>query len=308
MKISIVVPFFNEEENVKDTLNYLNKEIDNDRKYEIVFVNDGSIDQTESLIKKTKNLKFKYKIVTLSKNYGSHAAIRAGIKESTYDNVTVFSFDLQEPFSVIKNMQEKIKEGYDLVFAYKEVQKRSKLGLFFSKKYAKLMQKYVNKDFPLEGINNFMITKKIKELLNENIEANSSIFLQILDLGFNKTFVPYSLIKRKKGKSKWTLTKKVKLLIDSFVSYSFFPIRLVSKVGILLCLLGGLFALYILVIKLLGSNMPIGYPTLIILILLGFGSTNIMLGIIAEYLWRDLDASRNRPVFIIDKVYEEEQK
>ena len=174
--------------------------------------------------------------------------------------------------------------------------------------YSKLMQKYVNPDFPKEGINNFMITKKIKDILNNNIEANSSIFLQILDLGFDKEFIPYELIERKKGKSKWTLKKKIKLLLDSFISFSYFPIRVVTMLGIIIFIIGIIYALIILGLKIFGSVMPLGYPTLIILILLGFGTTNILLGIIAEYLWRTLDVSRNRPAFIIKDIYNKEEK
>ena len=308
MKISIVVPFLNEEDNVNDLIIYLNEHIKNYDDYEIIFVNDGSTDQTENKIKESNNIKFNYKIITFSRNFGSHSAIRAGIKEASYDVVTIFSFDMQEPFSVIENMKESISKGKDLVLAYKKVQKRSALGLFFSKMYSKLMQKYVNPDFPKEGINNFMITKKIKDILNNNIEANSSIFLQILDLGFDKEFIPYELIERKKGKSKWTLKKKIKLLLDSFISFSYFPIRVVTMLGIIIFIIGIIYALIILGLKIFGSVMPLGYPTLIILILLGFGTTNILLGIIAEYLWRTLDVSRNRPAFIIKDIYNKEEK
>ena len=308
MKISIVVPFLNEEDNVNDLIIYLNEHIKNYDDYEIIFVNDGSTDQTENKIKESNNIKFNYKIITFSRNFGSHSAIRAGIKEASYDVVTIFSFDMQEPFSVIENMKESISKGKDLVLAYKKVQKRSALGLFFSKMYSKLMQKYVNPDFPKEGINNFMITKKIKDILNNNIEANSSIFLQILDLGFDKEFIPYELIERKKGKSKWTLKKKIKLLLDSFISFSYFPIRVVTMLGIIIFIIGIIYALIILGLKIFGSVMPLGYPTLIILILLGFGTTNILLGIIAEYLWRTLDVSRNRPAFIIKDIYIKEEK
>lgn len=308
MKVSIIIPFLNEEANVNDLIQCLNNKISNNKNYEIVFVNDGSTDNTEKLIKEYKEILFKYKIVSLSKNFGSHIAIRAGFKEATYDNVAIFSFDLQEPFEIIPRMQEELKNNYDIVFAYKKAQNRSFLGLLFSKIYAKLMQKYVNPSFPPEGVNNFMCNKKVKDELNNNIESNSSIFLQALDLGFNRKFIPYELNARNKGKSKWTIKKKIKLLLDSFVSFSYFPIRLVSILGILLFLAGMIYAFVILLIKLFGSGMPMGYPSLIILMLLGFGSTNILLGIIAEYLWRTLDATRNRPVYIIKNIYEKENK
>jgi glycosyltransferase involved in cell wall biosynthesis len=307
MKVSIIIPFYNEEENVKDLILYLNKKIAKKENYEIVFVNDGSDDETEKLIKTNDSILFKYKIVSLSKNCGSHIAIRAGIQQASYDIVAIFSFDLQEPFEIIQRMENEIKNGKDIVFAYKKVQKRSAIGLFFSKQYSRLMKKYVNKDFPKEGINNFMCNKKVKDQINCNIESNSSIFLQVLSLGFNRTFIPYELNARNKGKSKWTLKKKIKLLLDSFISFSYFPIRLVSLMGIILFLIGIIYAIIILILKLCGNNMPLGFPTLIVIILLGFGCTNISLGIISEYLWRTLDASRKRPVFIIKDIFVKEK-
>ncbi|MCS6796684.1 MAG: glycosyl transferase family 2, partial [Raineya sp.] len=144
----------------------------------------------------------------------------------------------------------------------------------------------------------------VQKLLNENIEANSSIFLQILTLGFSQSSISYQKQPRKAGKSKWTLSKKVKMLIDSFVAFSFFPIRLVSVVGIFLFIAGVVFASYLIARKLILDDIKEGWTALVSILMIGFGVTNISLGIIAEYLWRTLDASRKRPVFIIDEIIE----
>jgi dolichol-phosphate mannosyltransferase len=140
--------------------------------------------------------------------------------------------------------------------------------------------------------------------INNNIEANSSIFLQILNLGYRQDHVEYQKVSRKAGKSKWTLGKKIKLLIDSFVAFSFFPIRLVSMVGIFFFILGLGWTIFIIARKILFDDLASGWPALISILMIGFGITNISLGIIAEYLWRTLDASRKRPVFIIDEINE----
>lgn len=146
--------------------------------------------------------------------------------------------------------------------------------------------------------------EKVKQELNQNIEANSSVFLQILTLGFKCASILYDKQARKIGKSKWTVAKKVKLFIDSFVAFSYTPIRLVSLTGIILAGVGFLWALYVVGRTVFFKDLNPGWPTLIAVLMIGFGLTNISLGIIAEYLWRTLDASRKRKVFIIDEIIE----
>jgi dolichol-phosphate mannosyltransferase len=149
-----------------------------------------------------------------------------------------------------------------------------------------------------------MFNKKVATQVKNNVEANSSIFLQILGMGFRQASISYKKRERKTGVSKWTMAKKVKLFIDSFVAFSYAPIRLVTIIGISMFLIGSLWTLYIILRTLIYHNLASGWPALVSILMIGFGITNISLGIIAEYLWRTLDASRKRPVFIIDKIVE----
>jgi len=123
-------------------------------------------------------------------------------------------------------------------------------------------------------------------------------------LGFKQDKIIYDKQPRKYGKSKWTLSKKIKMFIDSFISFSYFPIRIVTIVGFVLSFISIIWIIYIIVGTISLRITSPGWPTLICVILFGFGITNISLGIIAEYLWRTLDSSRKRKAFIIDKVYE----
>lgn len=304
--ISIIIPFLNEEDNIPDLVKYLDENCKQAPfKAEIIFVDDGSKDKSTQILKQQKFENFDAKIITLSKNYGSHNAIRAGILNATNDICTFFSADLQEPFSIITKMYEKIQSGSQIVCGYKERVKIGKIEKFFSNAYSKLIRRYAVKDFPIEGVNTIMFNGQVKENLNSNIEKNSSIMLQIIDMGYKKEFIPYSLNERKKGKSKWTFAKRIKLFIDSFVNFSYVPIRVVSILGILMSIISVIIAIIMVIYKLFINNqMPIGYPTLLVVILLGFGTTNISLGIVAEYMWRILDTTRNRPVFLVDKIEE----
>ena len=169
------------------------------------------------------------------------------------------------------------------------------------------MQKFFNKYIQeiLRIIDRFVLfNQKVRNELNKNIENNSSIFLQILTMGFQQATIDYNKIPRTGGKSKWTFSKKMKLLIDSFVGFSYVPIRLVSIIGMLMFISGILWSGYIIARKLITNDLASGWTMLLSTLLLGFGVTNIALGVIAEYLWRTLDASRKRPVFIIDEIIE----
>jgi len=126
--------------------------------------------------------------------------------------------------------------------------------------------------------------------------------LQIMDAGFKYATISLDFNERSAGVSKWTLSKKIKLFIDSFVAFSFMPIRLVSMIGIIIFFIGILIGIFTIINKFINPSVPIGYSTLASIMALGFGVTNISLGIIAEYLWRAYDAARKRPVFIVSEV------
>lgn len=303
--ISIIIPFLNEREGIENLLstieNYYSK-----RKFEfdILLIDDGSTDGSADIIKNYKNLSFSCKLITLSKNFGSHAAIRAGFTHATGSFITCLPTDLQISFDTVEKLYETALTGNDIVFG---VRKSNEIGIFekmFSRFYAFLMQKYVNKNYPFKGIDTFMINAKVTNIANQNIESNSSIILQLLTMGFKNTFIDIHKIERKIGKSKWTISKKVKLMLDSFIAFSYAPIRFVTVMGIIFSMVGFIWTAYIILRTILVGDLASGWPALVSVLLIGFGITNISLGIIAEYLWRTLDSSRKRPVFIIDEVIE----
>lgn len=305
MKVSIIIPFLNEESNivtlVRELSNYFEKE--NRFEKEVIFVDDGSLDNSKKLLIEQEHRNYTSKIISFSKNFGSHAALRAGILNASGDYITFMYADLQDPIQLISQLYDKI-ENNEIIWATRNTTNNGILESSFSKSYSYLMKKYVSPSYPEKGFDIVMFSKKVSLIINQNIEANSSLFLQILTLGFKQDFVFYEKQPRKKGISKWTLSKKIKLFIDSFVAFSYFPVRLVSFIGIAFFLVGLAWTVYILYLKIVYNNLTSGWPTLISILLLGFGITNISLGIIAEYLWRTLDSSRKRPVFIIDEVIE----
>jgi dolichol-phosphate mannosyltransferase len=303
--ITIIIPFLNEAENVDrlagGLLNFVQSRPDIN--FEIILVNDGSTDDSVERMRKAKFPEHT-RLISLSQNFGSHAALRAGILHAKGDYITFVYADLQDPIENITAMYAKVANGNDIVWAHRAGTENSFFERTFSGMYSSLMKKYVNKRYPPKGFDVVLFNQKVASELNKNIESNSSIFLQILNMGFQQDFVEYQKTARKAGKSKWTMAKKIKLFIDSFVAFSYVPIRLVSYIGILFFIVGIIWTVYIVTRKILYDDLAPTWPALVSILMIGFGITNISLGIIAEYLWRTLDASRKRPVFIIDNIIE----
>ncbi len=308
-RISIISPFLNESGNIGNYVNSLNNFFVN-KPYsgEVILVSDCSTDNSIELLQGLQFGNYDIKLLKLSKNFGAQAAVRAGIKHATGDYITFLPADLQDPLDLIDRSLEIVQaKDTDIVYAFRKTTNNSFFESVFSQFYAYMMKKFVNPKFPGKGFDIVFFNKKVKQNLDQNIELNSSIQLQILTLGYASENVYYDKAERKVGKSKWTFSKKMKLFIDSFVAFSFAPIRLVSMLGIAFFILGSAWTIYIILRKLIFDDLAAGWPALMSILMVGFGITNISLGIIAEYLWRTLDASRKRPLFIIDEVIELKQ-
>lgn len=303
--ISLIIPFLNEGESIykcceelehfKTKLNF---------PLEVVFVDDGSTDNTSNFIKEFnfKNLEI-VKLISLSKNFGAHAAIRAGILNSAYEVCTWIGSDLQEPLEFIAEGYKKIAEGFDAVYIAKESIDVALISRVFSKCYSALIKLFVIHNYDACGVNNIIFNKKVKDYINTHIEVNSSLMLQIIDAGFKNMILRLPFKSRDIGKSKWTLSKKLKLFTDTFVVFSHAPLRFVSLTGFILFFAGTLYAIYIIANKILNpENSMLGYASLASILAIGFGITNISLGIIAEYLWRTFDAARQRQAFIVSEI------
>jgi dolichol-phosphate mannosyltransferase len=302
--VTVIIPIFNEYEGIPflvDSLNEFFRQNGN-LNAEVIFVNDGSRDNSVDRLVSMKHETYKAKVISFSRNFGSHAALRAGISHASGDYICFNYADLQDPLELIIRMKDLMDQGNDIVWAQRESTKVPWGEKMFSKFYARLMQKFAFKNFPEKGFDIVMFNKKVAVEVNKNVEANSSIFLQILGMGFRQTNITYKKRERQTGVSKWTLSKKIKLFIDSFVAFSYAPIRFVTIVGISFFFVGIAWAIYIIVRKLVFDDLAAGWPAMMSILMIGFGITNISLGIIAEYLWRTLDASRKRQVFIVDEI------
>lgn len=302
-KLSIIVPVYYNEANLDDLYKKLSEQVFPQlENYELIMVDDGSKDNSyikmEELSKKNKNIK----LVKLAKNFGSHVAILAGLSVATGDCATAISADLQDPPEIILQMLEKWQLGKKVVLAVRQDREEKLSQKFFSNTYYFLLRKFALSNMPKGGFDCFLIDRKVIDILNQMEEKNTTLMGQILWCGFDNDMIYYVRRKRKVGKSRWTLSKKIKLFVDSFVGFSYFPIRFASIIGCLFSLISVIWLLYIVFVKLFGGIDTAGWTTLMVVVLLASGLILLTLGIIGEYLWRVFDTVRKRPIFIIEKT------
>lgn len=306
IKLSIVVPIYYNELNIPHTIPRLQdlENIIQDCDFEFVFVDDGSKDRSFSLLMEAKKQDSRIKVIKLSRNFGSMSAIQAGLNYTTGDCVGIIAADLQDPPELFKEMIEYWRSGKKVVLATREDREESFSQKLFSNTYYMLLEKFALKGYPKGGFDFLLIDKQVVHEVVRIQEKNTNIMSLIYWLGHDQVQIPYVRQERKLGKSRWTLSKKIKLFIDSFVSFSYSPIRFMSFIGVITAILSFLYGVFVIVGTLSGFIELQGWTTIIALITFLLGIIMIMLGIIGEYLWRILDESRERPSYVIDQTFE----
>lgn len=272
--------------------------------YEIVFTDDGSGDNSFEIMEQIRAMDPNVKCVKLSRNFGEHAALLAGLSVCTGDCAVTKQADLQEDSEIILEMYESWKMGNKVVLAVRSDRDEPALKKFFASLYYAIIHKCVDKNMPVGGCDCYLIDRKVIEVLKLLDEKNSSLTMQVLWSGFRTDHIYFHRRDREVGTSRWTLAKKVKLAMDSMMSFSYFPIRFISGVGFVFFLISIVWILEV-IYEAVAIGTPIrGWASLMCLILFSSGMIMVMLGMIGEYIWRTLDASRNRPPFIIDEIRE----
>lgn len=304
LKISIVIACYMNEMNIPETYQVICRDVFDVRKdidFEIVFVDDGSKDHTFEELMKVQAVDPRVKIVKLTRNFGEFRAIVAGMSQASGDAVAVMSADLQDPPSLIPEMISSWEKGEKVTLAVRKKREESALKSWFADTYYKIVRKWVEPNYPKRGFDFFLIDKDVAGKLVAMQEKNSSIYIQLIWLGYKPKMIEYTRKEREHGKSMWTFRKRVDLFLDTFVVFSHKPIRFISVCGVFFSLFGLILAI-IFIVDWCTKQVMQGWTSLMVALLLLSGFQMIMLGVIGEYVWRNLDETRNRPLYVIEKV------
>jgi polyisoprenyl-phosphate glycosyltransferase len=270
-------------------------------RWEWLVVDDHSSDYTFDTVQKIASHDNRVRGIRLSRNFGSHIAVTCGLQNAHGDCVTIMAADLQDPPETLPKLYACWQEGAQVIWAVRarrEGEKASKVG--FARLYYLIMRRFVGiKELPATGADFFLLDRQVVKAFCQFKEGNNNIFALITWMGFRQAMITYDKQPRLHGHSGWSISKKIKLVIDSIISFSFLPIRLMSYLGFFVALLGFLYAC-VVIINALAGLPPTGWASLMIVILIMGGIQMLMMGVLGEYLWRTLGETRRRPPYLIE--------
>lgn len=303
--VSIVIPVYYNAASLPALAGRLNRlAAENLRhQFEFIYVDDGSGDDSFKVLQEIAADDPRVRVVKLARNFGSTTAVLAGISYASGDCVGFIAADLQDPPEAFTEMIRFWEGGSKVVLAMRKDRRGDPFSTrLFALIFNWLVQKLVFPRLSPQGIGFFLIDRVVADLLIQSKEKNAFIPGMLLWMGFEPAVVIYERAPRKHGASRWTFRKKFNYLIDAFAAFSYLPLRLCSLSGILLALAGAVYGLVIFISRLLNQIPVPGWSALAIILLLTSGVQLIMLGVMGEYLWRTLDAVRDRPLFVVDRI------
>ena len=298
--LGIVIPCYNEE----DVIPLLYQEMTSfmeqvDYAVNVLFVNDGSADQTASMLGDIVERDERFALINLSRNFGHQTAVTAGLNFIHGDVVGVIDADLQDPPQILDGMLGKWHEGYDVVYG---IRKNRKESPFLRSAYAvfyRILRKIANVNIPLDAGDFSIMDRKVVNRINSLPEHNRFIRGLRGWVGFKQTGYEYERSPRAAGKPKYNLGRLMQLAFDGIVTMSSFPLRIASWIGAISAVIGFIYSIYAFINALFFDRPPSGWTSLVILIIFFGGVQLIVLGIIGEYLGRVFDEVKSRPHFII---------
>ncbi len=306
-KLSVIISTYYNEGNIPLTVPVLlatEKLFPPDVTVEYVLVEDGSRDNTYAeLLKFQQLVPDRVTVIKLAANVGSHNAVVAGMAHATGDCAVIIAADLQDPPEMMVQLYENWAKGFKLVLANRLDREESFGQKLFSNSFHWLMQKLALRNLPNGGFDYVLFDRVVYQEILRMRERNTHVLYLMLWMGFPYVNIPYVRRKREVGTSRWTLAKKVKLLVDSFISFSDFPVRGISVAGLVLGAVAVFWGIAILLARISGRIHVPGWSALIVVVLFVSAFQMVALGIIGEYVWRALDAARKRPLYVEDEVH-----
>jgi len=300
--LTVVVPVYRNEESIPDLLDAIAGQWRAaGGALEAVLVVDGSPDRSYELLREAlPRQPFPSRLVLLARNFGSFAAIRAGLAAGSGDAFAIMAADLQEPPELVLEMNKVLREDdADVVIGVRDgrgdpLTSRIPAQLFWS-----LYRRFVVPQMPPGGVDIFACNRAFRDQLLELGESHSSLVAQVFWLGYRRRFVPYTRRERQHGKSAWTFRKKLAYLMDSVFAFTDLPIRILIRGGALATLLSLVIGMMVVVARLTGQIVVPGYAATILVIVF-FGALNLLaLGILGSYAWRAYENTKARPLHVV---------
>ena len=309
---SIVIPVYKNELNLPVTIPYLLEQMPKilpDYDTELVLVNDGSPDRSWEIMQEfQKKYPDVIHIASFVHNFGQVMAVRCGISMARGEAIGLMAADMQDPVEMFAEMVAALDEGYEMACGVRTSRKEHGLGAAFSKITHKLINRFVTKEYPVGGFDFLVISRDLAERVYAIPERNGSFQLLLLWSSGSVKFIPYERRKRELGKSSWTFAKKVTYFLDTFVTNTYLPLRVMSVGGFTFAGFAFLGAIYIFVSTLIFGSRVLGWSTIVILVTFFSGLILAALGIVGEYLWRIFEAVKGRPLYIVKKEIDETKR
>jgi len=306
IQFSIVIPIYNEEGNIPELYRRLtatvttiqSREISKSH-YEIIFVDDGSDDGSWKTVQDLHTKDSRVKGISFPRNFGHHKAIAAGLEHAAGDYVILMDGDLQDPPEEIPKLYNKIREGYDIVYAIRETRKDTITKKFSSSLFYKVLRIIAKLDLdPKSGIFRIINRRVVNAL--KNLEERSSLIIGLMSwTGFSQIGVPTAREARHAGKTKYNLIKSAILAMDVIATFSYSPMRIAAYLGVFITLLSSGMGLYMLIAKIFFGVLTSGIISVIVAVFFIGGVQLIIIGILGEYIGRIFTEVQKRPIYLI---------
>lgn len=303
-EISVIIPVYNEQDNIPVLYQRLKSVLNSiEKKHEIIFVNDGSNDQSLALLHDYSMQDHSILIIELARNFGHQAAISAGLDFARGKAVIVMDADLQDPPEILPQFIAKWKEGYEVVYAIRQRRKEGYLKCLAYKVFYRLLRWMANIDIPLDAGDFCIMDRHVVDILTHMPERNRFIRGIRSWVGLNQIGIDYERDVRFAGKPKFTFSRLMYLALDGLVSFSFLPLRIISLLGFVISFFSILLAIFYTIQKILHGLNPPGFASLIVSIFFFAGIQLITMGVIGEYVGRIFEEVKHRPLYIIKKIH-----
>ena len=309
--ISIVIPCFNEEEVVEQLVDEINLFcLNNPRyRYEIIFVDDGSIDNTLKLLTEAASKYETFKVVSFSRNFGHQIAVSAGVDVATGDALVFIDADLQDPPHVIADMISQWEEGAEVVYAVRASREgESVFKLATANRFYRILNWFSNIDIPVDTGDFRLIDRKVADVLRSMPERHRFVRGMVAWIGFRQVALPYDRKKRFAGSSKYPLGKMLRFAVDGILSFSSKPLELAIYFGFFVSSLSVLGIFYALAMRVFTSTWVEGWTALMIAVLFLGGVQLVFVGIIGAYIGRIYEEAKGRPLYILRDEPNHEEK